>query len=236
MLDKIATFLDFCIRQVQLKVFPFLVRFFMRLILWTNKVELVGIERYYQEVKKHPSIIVLWHNRVVLGPNFFGEYLNRSSNYTAYVSSSRDGEWLAVATESYPNGYTIRVPKRHKHESLRQFIKTLKKSVLLITPDGPRGPKYQMKPGVIFAASAAKAQLFPFSWSATKTWKLKSWDGLRIPKPFGRIIIGFGEPFFLNAHSKLEDKTSYAEDCLHTFCKELDANIETKRQTASVGT
>ncbi len=234
MMDKIACFLDRCVRFLQVKVFPFLVRFFVRVILWTNKVELVGVEHYYEKVKKHPSIIILWHNRIVLCPNFFGEYLDRSSNYTAYVSQSRDGEWLALATESYPNGYTIRVPKKHKYESLRQFIKTLKQSVVLITPDGPRGPKYQMKPGVIFAANAAKAQLFPFSWSATKTWQLKSWDKLKIPKPFGKIYIGFGEPFFLHQQkSSLEEKQKFAEEKLNTFREELNQRVLFVQKEAS---
>lgn len=228
MLDKVACFLDACIRFLQVKVFPYLVRFFVRLILWTSRVELVGVEAYYQAVKKHPSIIFLWHNRIVLCPNFYGEYLDRSCNYTAYVSESRDGEWLALATESYPNGYTIRVPKRFKYESLRQFIKTLKKSVVLITPDGPRGPKYKMKPGVIFAAVSSKAQLFPFSWSASKTWQLKSWDGLKIPKPFGKIIIGFGEPFFLHDQKdlSLEEKSQIAEEKLEAFRIQLNEKLE----------
>lgn len=235
MRDKVADFLDKKVRFLQVKVFPFLVRLFVRLILWTNKIELVGLDNYYEEVKKHPSIIVLWHNRITLGPNFFGEYLDRSLNYTAYVSQSRDGEWLALATESYPNGYTIRVPKKHKFESLRQFIKTLKTSVVLITPDGPRGPKYEMKPGVIFAANAAKAQLFPFSWTSTKTWQLKSWDQLKIPKPFGKICIGFGQPFFLHPlKTSLEEKQQFAQDKLNEFREELNQRVFSTQTTSTL--
>lgn len=228
MLDKLFAFLDGCIRFFQVKVFPRIVKVSMRLILWTCKIEIIGKERYMELAKKHPTIITLWHNRIVLCPNFFGEYMDRSLNYTAYVSNSRDGEWLALATESYPNGYTIRVPKRGKHESLRAFIKTLKRSVLLITPDGPRGPKYKMKSGVIFAASAARAQIFPFSWSASKTWQFKSWDGLKIPKPFSKIIIGYGEPFFLheNKHESLEAKTSKAEENLNALRLELNEKVK----------
>lgn len=226
-MDKIASFLDRCLRFLQIKILPKTIWTILKLILWTNKVEIVGLERFNQKIKEHPSIIALWHNRVVLGPNFFGKYCSSSTNFTAYVSRSRDGEWLAQMTESFKNGYTIRVPKRNKHESLRTFIKTLKKSILLITPDGPRGPKYKIKPGVALAASTAKAQLFPFSWSASKTWQLKSWDKFKIPKPFGRIVIGFGEPFFLHSDKKtsLEEKTLLAEKKLNDFRQELNDKI-----------
>lgn len=226
-MDKIASFLDRALRFIQVKIFPVLIKALLRFILWTNKVEVVGLEQFYAKVKQHPSIIILWHNRVVLGPNFFGEYCAPTSNYTAYVSHSRDGEWLALATESFKNGYTIRVPKRNKHESLRTFIKTLKNSILLITPDGPRGPKYKIKSGVVFAASVAKAQIFPFSWSASKSWQLKSWDKLKIPKPFGRIVIGFGDPFFLHTEKNmsLEEKTLKAEKMLNAFRQFLNDKI-----------
>jgi lysophospholipid acyltransferase (LPLAT)-like uncharacterized protein len=226
-MDKIASFLDRVVRFIQVKILPGLITMLLRFVLWTNKIEVIGLEQFYEKVKQHPSIIILWHNRVVLGPNFFGDFCAPTSNYTAYVSHSRDGEWLALAIESFKNGFTIRVPKRNKHESLRAFIKTLKTSILLITPDGPKGPKYKIKPGVIFAASTAKAQLFPFSWSASKYWQLKSWDKLKVPKPFGRIVIGLGEPFFLHTEENmtLEQKTLKAENTLNAFRQFLNDKI-----------
>ncbi|MCH9634398.1 MAG: hypothetical protein S4CHLAM7_11470 [Chlamydiae bacterium] len=228
MLNKITTFLDKLIRFFQVKIFPSIVKTVLRCLLWTNKIELIGLDTYYSSVNQHPSIVMLWHNRVVLTPNYFGEFLKRTSNYTAYVSGSRDGEWLALATESYKNGFTIRVPKRNKHESLRAFIKTLKKSVLVITPDGPRGPKYKIKPGVILAASMTKAQIFPFSWSASKFWKFKSWDGLRIPKPFGKMVMGFGKPFFISdiQAENSDARVKGAEDYLSAFTRELDEKLQ----------
>lgn len=218
------------LKLLQVKLFPPIIKGIVRLILKTSQVEVVGREHFYETVKKHPTIIMLWHNRIVLCPNFFGEYMDRSSNYTAYVSNSRDGEWLALATESYPNGYTIRVPKFDKHKSLREFIKTLKKSIVLITPDGPIGPKYKIKPGVILAAGLSKAQIFPFSWSASKYWKLPSWDNMIIPKPFGKIIIGYGEPFFISSKTQnsIEEKTRYAEEKLTAFKECLDQKLSDK--------
>ena len=215
-------------RLLQKKIFPPLVKLAMRFILWTSKVEIIGLENFYKQVNKHPSIIMLWHNRIVLGPNFFGEYMEPTSNYTAYVSNSRDGEWLALATESYKNGYTIRVPKFDKHKSLREFIKTLKKSIVLITPDGPTGPAYKIKPGVIVAAQVSKAQIFPFSWSASKYWRLSTWDRLIIPKPFSKIVIGYGKPFFIDPSKELaaSEKIKDAEERLSKFKEELTLHLQ----------
>lgn len=213
-------------RFLQLKLFPPVVKGVLRLILKTCRMELVGMEHFYETVKKSPSIIMLWHNRVILCPTFFGEYMEPSSNYTAFVSNSRDGEWLALATESYAHGFTIRVPKFDKHKSLREFVKTLKKSIVVVTPDGPTGPKYKIKPGTILAAKLTKAQIFPFSWTASKYWRLSTWDNMLIPKPFGRIAIGYGDPFFIpSGKTSTEEKTLFAEEKLNAFKKSLDEKI-----------
>ncbi len=231
MMDKITTFLDYLVRMLQVKLYPIFFKAFTRLIIWTNKVEFVGLEQYYEAIKKHPSIVVLWHNRVILGPHIFGDCLDPSTDYTIYVSKSRDGDLLSLVATTFKQGSVIRVPKRAKHASLKTLIKTLKKKVLIVTPDGPRGPKYKVKPGVVFAAAAAKAQIFPLSWSASKTWELKSWDRFKIPKPFGRIVIGFGEPFFVHSKEKTElsEKALKVEEHLNAFKDALNARVHSKK-------
>jgi lysophospholipid acyltransferase (LPLAT)-like uncharacterized protein len=65
---------------------------------------------------------------------------------------------------------------------------------LAITPDGPRGPRYQVQPGAIALAQLTGRPLVPASYHLP--WKicLKSWDRFQIPLPFGRAIMKFGEP------------------------------------------
>ncbi len=203
---------------------PIIIKWVPRFILWTSRIKIVGLEQFYEEVDKRPSIVMLWHNRIAITPSFLGHYVKRTSTYTSFVSQSRDGEWLARLTESYPGGATIRVPKNDKHESLRKFIKALKKSVVLATPDGPTGPIYTMKPGVILAAQMSKAQIFSFAWSASKYWQLRSWDEMKIPKPFGKITIGFDTPFLVKPkkEASLAEQTQYAEERLRSFTKSLE--------------
>ncbi len=231
MMDKLTTFLDYLLHSLQAKLYPIFFKGFIRLILWTNKVEFLGLEQYFEAIKKHPSIIVLWHNRVVLGPHVFENCLGTATNYTIYVSKSRDGELLSLLVDTIKHASAIRVPKRGKHESLRTLIKTLKKSILIVTPDGPKGPKYKVKPGVVLAAAAAKAQIFPLSWSASKTWELKSWDQFKIPKPFGRIVIGLGEPLFVHSKEKTElsEKALKVEEHLNAFKDALNARVQSKK-------
>jgi lysophospholipid acyltransferase (LPLAT)-like uncharacterized protein len=58
-----------------------------------------------------------------------------------------------------------------------------------ITPDGPRGPRYTFNPGAITLAQKTGAKILPIRVIYSKYWRLKSWDGFMIPKPFSRVEV-----------------------------------------------
>ena len=120
--------------------------------------------------------------------------------YTAFISQSRDGEPLALFTNSHKNGRSIRVRHNAKHEALKKMIDRLRTSPGDHVSDayGPKGPRYQVKEGVSLAAQETQAYVFPFSWSADAFWQLGSWDKMMIPKPFSRIKARIGSPIILD--------------------------------------
>ena len=60
-----------------------------------------------------------------------------------------------------------------------------------ITPDGPRGPRYYLNPGVVKLAQVTGGFVLPVRVRYSRFWELKSWDGFRIPKPFATVEIIF---------------------------------------------
>ena len=72
------------------------------------------------------------------------------------------------------------------------YLKEGKRSA--ITPDGPRGPRRQLKLGVVSIARLSGRPVVPFAFEAEKCWRLKSWDRFIIPKPFSRAVFVYGEP------------------------------------------
>lgn len=120
-------------------------------------------------------------------------------NYAAIISNSRDGEVIAVLTNSYKQARSIRVPHHSRSAALQTFIRELKKGheIFVVTPDGPRGPLYEVKPGVVLAAQEAEAHLVPLTWMSNTCWHLRTWDRFMIPKPFSTIEVKIGKPFTL---------------------------------------
>src|SRR5439155_13172951 len=62
-----------------------------------------------------------------------------------------------------------------------------------VTPDGPRGPAHVFAPGAAIAAQRTGAPIIPVRASASRAWRLKSWDRFLIPKPFARVDVHYGE-------------------------------------------
>ena len=65
---------------------------------------------------------------------------------------------------------------------------------VLITPDGPRGPAYELGPGIIFLAQKTRAPVVPVNMEYSSCWRVKSWDRFIIPKPFSKVRVIIGPP------------------------------------------
>lgn len=168
------------------------------LIMRTCRIKIKGLDAFIATATQSPCILMLWHNRMVVLPDIL--YRNAAQfNYTAFISKSRDGDPLALIAESYAVGHALRVPHNARHSALGKMIQQLRnpREIMLFTPDGPRGPRYEVKPGIVLAAWESGAKIVPFSWEAERVWSLKTWDGMMIPKLFAKIEVSFGMPLSL---------------------------------------
>ncbi len=183
----------------------------IRLLFSTCRVQIEGLDVLVETVFQQKCIIMSWHNRLILLAEILSKYAPQFI-YAALVSNSRDGELIAVIANSYKNGKAIRVAHNAKYQALQDLLKHIKNhdDVVVITPDGPKGPPYQVKPGVSLAAKATDAYVIPMSWTASSYWQLKTWDKLMIPKPFSTISVVFGKPVVFSKNQSF----SYEEESL----------------------
>ena len=175
----------------------------MNLLIGTCHIQFVGMEQFCRFVATEKCILMLWHNRLALAPFILSRYTPRIQ-YAALVSGSRDGDILTTIVNSYKNGNTIRVPHQARYQALREIIRHIEeqKYIVIITPDGPRGPRYEIKPGIALAALETQAHVFSLNWEAKHYWELKTWDRLRLPKPFTTIRVSFALPIRLDKLSQ----------------------------------
>jgi lysophospholipid acyltransferase (LPLAT)-like uncharacterized protein len=145
--------------------------------------------------RAEPLIFSIWHNRLLLLPPVFDLcFPHRQS--VGLISSSRDGDFVSILVEHFGYGTVRGSSSRKGIIALRQLVDALAAGTnVLITPDGPRGPLYELSQGIIFVAQKSGAPIVPIHLEFSRAWRLKNWDRFFIPRPFSkvRIILGAAE-------------------------------------------
>lgn len=144
---------------------------------------------------KRPLIAAIWHNRLALAMPVWRcwkrEHLG--ANLAALISASRDGALLA-RTFSYFGVKPVRgSSSRRGAQALLELCSALENGFnVAITPDGPRGPKYEVQPGIITLAQVSGVPIVPVGVSVSRKTELRSWDAFQVPLPFSRCDAVFG--------------------------------------------
>jgi lysophospholipid acyltransferase (LPLAT)-like uncharacterized protein len=137
-----------------------------------------------------PFIGVIWHEDLVFLANVF-----RGTGFTILVSRSRDGE-LGARIAHRLGLRTVRgSSSRGGEEALGEIVDLARggASVAFIA-DGPRGPRREMKMGAVVAAKLSGRPIVPITCAMRHAIRLNSWDRMRIPVPFTRIVGCAGDP------------------------------------------
>src|SRR5438132_3735322 len=144
----------------------------------------------------------LWHNRLLLFPFVLRRFFfNRHG--AALISASRDGELLADAIKRFDYDIVRGSSSRLGASALLQLTAVLASGRdVVITPDGPRGPAYELGAGIIFLAQKSGAAVLPVNMEYSNCWRIKSWDGFIIPRPFSKMPVMDGQ-----THRVMSDKT-----------------------------
>ena len=157
----------------------------------------------------HFYICVTWHNRLMFYPAVFPKRLRVRAK--AVVSSSRDGQYVTDFIKQF--GIESLRGSSSKRGAIAQLdaVKKLRdeKSIVIFTPDGPRGPRYKMKAGPIHLASVTGAEIAPVTINYSRCWSMRSWDGFQIPKPFSKITLVIGDPIPIPPHLDAEGIEKY---------------------------
>jgi lysophospholipid acyltransferase (LPLAT)-like uncharacterized protein len=163
--------------------------FGLLLKLWGRSLRFdTSVADYAAYTKKDvPVAIILWHNRLFLAAEIVRRYREGRPAY-ALVSASQDGAWLS-AFFSLAGMRTVRgSSSRLGREAATALVEVLRAgNDVGITPDGPRGPRYEAKPGGVIVARRTHAPMLLIGAEFESAIRLRSWDQFRIPLPFSRV-------------------------------------------------
>jgi len=185
-----------------------------KLLKCTLRRDSRGFEAVQALVSADQRIILsFWHRRLVMMPLSY-PFRRRNSDgdvrgVAILSSDSKDGE-ISAAIWRHLGIHAVRGTASHSGgaQGLVKMIQVIRQGWDLgITPDGPRGPRFEAKPGVIAVARKTRAWIVPVTVAYSNAWQLKTWDGMLIPKPFSKVSVIYAEPY--QVPEKIEDETPY---------------------------
>jgi lysophospholipid acyltransferase (LPLAT)-like uncharacterized protein len=164
---------------------------FIRLWWSTIRVSLPDEDRRIVTLQGEPTIFLIWHNRLFLAAEIARRYRG-GHPVQGLISASRDGAWLVALLSTLGMRAVRGSSSRLGREAVTGMVEALAEGHdLCVTPDGPRGPCYEMKPGSLVVARRARARLVLAGFDFESSWRLRAWDGFHVPKPFSRVHMRF---------------------------------------------
>ena len=159
--------------------------------LWLRSLRMRLSEEFRSELEdvERPTVVIVWHNRLSVAAEYVRRF-RRGRRLCGLVSGSRDGAWLETFFRAVGLSVVRGSRKRRGSQALRDLARQIKQGHDVgITPDGSRGPCYEAKPGALLLAKITKAPMLLLSFEFSSAWRLNSWDGFYLPKPFSRVLV-----------------------------------------------
>ena len=169
---------------------------YIRLVYFTGTWEVVGggiPEGFWK--KGTPFILAFWHGRILMMPFCW------KTNKSIYVlmSQHRDGQFSSEVVSRFGIKTVAGSSSQGGANAFRALIKTLKNGNYVgIVPDGPRGPRMRASSGIINVARLSGAPIIPVAIGSTNGRHLSSWDKFLLARPFGRRVLVWGSPIYID--------------------------------------
>jgi lysophospholipid acyltransferase (LPLAT)-like uncharacterized protein len=129
---------------------------------------------------------------------FAGIYYFRGRGLGGMSSISFDAEYTARCLIRFGYGIIKGSSTRGGARGMIEMVRTMRQGIpMVFTIDGPKGPRYEVKPGPVYLARKTGNPVLAFSIETTRSWKLNSWDRQQIPVPFSRAKLFVSDPIYI---------------------------------------
>jgi lysophospholipid acyltransferase (LPLAT)-like uncharacterized protein len=153
-------------------------------------------------------------------------WIYRDTNCATMVSEHRDGEMIAGVVERFGGHATRGSSTRGGARAYLEMLKSHKDKGMVVTPDGPRGPRGVVQEGIIKMASDSGRSIRPHGYAARTVKQFKSWDEFKMPYPFTRVVDFVGDP--LHVPPRIDRATR------QELARELELRLEEAKRQAEI--
>ncbi|WP_018290323.1 lysophospholipid acyltransferase family protein [Verrucomicrobium sp. 3C] len=179
-------------RSLRRNLSPAVAAFLVRRLTQTLRVTIEDPHRIVSRPPEEPLIFAFWHNRLLVMPALYSRHFPER-RLVALVSASNDGELLSRLLSQFGFEAARGSSSRHGSLGFRTILRLGREGRdIVVTPDGPRGPRYQLQDGVLQIAQLLQRSILPISCRFSRRSEMRSWDRFQIPHPFSACHIHVG--------------------------------------------
>lgn len=187
---------------IQVILLPYILSLFVRFIYLTSKKTF----HHPKQIPNEPFILAMWHGQLLMQALNY-RHFKKDGNIKVIVSEHRDGQTIRKVVSHLGVGALEGSSTRGGAKALLGAIKSLKNGIdVAITPDGPKGPIYEIADGIIAISNKTNAKIMTCKVKPSKYWQTTSWDKFIIPKPFGKLDFYISEAFSIEGLNNEEAK------------------------------
>lgn len=209
-------------KNIKLWIIPRLVYIFNIISSRWTRLEVYGRENV-ENVADEAVLFAFWHGKLWLPAYFFKE-----RGYLVLSSLSRDGEYMTRVLKRYHYRVIRGSSSRGGGRALLKLVKEIRKGhSAFITPDGPTGPIYKVKPGIVYLQEKGGGVIIPIG--VAMKWKItiNSWDRLILPLPGTRAILFFGASVYLPEDKSIEERAEILENSINQAQEKAEIILQT---------
>jgi lysophospholipid acyltransferase (LPLAT)-like uncharacterized protein len=137
---------------------------------------------------KDNFLYCFWHENILVP----GYYYGRKDIYLLH-SLHADGELMTRIAQNLGFSHVRGSTTKGGMKALRELIRVAEHSHIAVTPDGPKGPRRVVSPGIVYLASRSCKPVVPFGFGYTNAWRANSWDRMALPRPFSKAFCVVGK-------------------------------------------
>jgi lysophospholipid acyltransferase (LPLAT)-like uncharacterized protein len=181
---------------------------FIRLVCPTLRVCISREEGAQEKIDQRPLIASFWHASIIPAT-----YMCRNLGVRVMSSNSYDGEYMGRIIRKFGFVAVKGSSSRNAVRALLGLRRALQDGwTVAFSIDGPRGPRYKVKPGPVALARSSAVPMTTFHMAVDKAWVLNTWDRLIIPKPFSRVLMRIGKLIPVPPDTSDEDLGRYEQE------------------------
>lgn len=173
----------------------------IRLLKSSIRSETLGVENLTTLWDKNEhAIIAFWHDQLLLMVTGYP-----GTGAKLLISESKDGELLTRTMKFFKHGTVRGSSSRGGRAAFKEMLSLAQTDAdIVLTPDGPRGPRHELKDGVLQLARLSGRPVIPLSFACSRGYRFGSWDRCLLPSPFSRAVFSFGKPLYFNKEEGLD--------------------------------